>query len=575
MMQDTKQRKRRRRDGIWILLVAAVILEVISGVQYFTSRSAIRDEAELRATTELRKAELEIEMHTIEMETAAKTLAKLTEKYLNTPDSVYAATRLAVSTLRTNTSMAVAFVPGYFKGYQLSAISYQTKGERLEELFEVCSSRITMDSIYTRQIGSASHDYTKMEWFQNGFVHDSCWWSEPYLDDSGSQTYVVSCSCPVKNAKGETVAVVCVDMSLSELRHISEYLQVYPNSYYTIRSSEGTEIVPVPDTVPGRRYSIYDEEIEATGWHIEIIIPEEELFRELNRIGRIVGLLMIIGLIVLALIVTYSARTARKMIAFAEKNKRIEGELEVAQTIQKAMLPKVFPPFFDRRDLNIYGTVIPAKEVGGDLYDFYVRHNKLFFCVGDVSGKGVPAALVMATTRSLFRSITAHEEQPDAIVRKINRALCDQNEQNMFLTLFLGVLDCKTGELAFCNAGHNAPVMVKGVNERVSELEVKANLPLGIEPEFVFQTQKLPMSKNGLLLEVLDLFCFCWRRLSVSFSAFSTSSCVASRGLLLLFFAFLFVWLRLSFGSTFAALFLIRSRLRFSAAACCCACCAC
>ena len=472
------------------MIVAAIVLEVISCVQYFTSRAAIRSEAEQRATTELRKAELEIEMHTIEMETAAKTLAKLTEKHLNTPDSIFSATRLAVSTLRTNTSMAVAFVPGYFP--------------KQGTYFEACSSRITEDSIYTRQIGSAEHDYTRMEWFQNGFAHDSCWWCEPYLDDSGSQTYVVSCSCPVKNAAGEIVAVVCVDMSLSELKNISEYLQVYPNSYYTIRSSSGMDIVPVPDTVPGRKYSIYEEEIDATGWHIEIIIPEDELFRDLNRIGRLVGLLMIIGLIVLALIVVYSTRTTRKMLDFAEKNQRMEGELEVAQTIQKAMLPKVFPPFFDRRDLNIYGIVDPAKEVGGDLYDFYVRHNKLFFCVGDVSGKGVPAALVMATTRSLFRSITAHEEQPDAVVRKINRALCDQNEQNMFLTFFLGVLDCKTGELAFCNAGHNAPIKVESGESRVERLNVLANLPLGVEPEFAFQAQTIHMAKNDLLFLYTD-----------------------------------------------------------------------
>ena len=479
------------------MIVAAVVLELISGVQYFTNRAAIRHEAEQHAQTELRKAELEIEMHTVEMETASKTLAKLTEKYLNTPDSIYAATRLAVSTLRTNTSMAVAFVPNYYKGER-------AKGERIEELFEVCSSRFSEDSIYTRQIGSADHDYTKMEWYQNGFVHDSCWWCEPYLDDSGSQTYVVSCSFPVKNAKGEIVAVVCCDMSLDDLKNISEYLQVYPNSYYTIRSSTGMDIVPVPDTVPGRKYNIYEEEIDATGWRIEIIIPEDELFRDLNHIGRIVGLLMLLGLVVLALIVIYSARTTRKMLDFAEKNQRMEGELEVAQTIQKAMLPKVFPPFFDRRDLNIYGMVDPAKEVGGDLYDFYVRHNKLFFCVGDVSGKGVPAALVMATTRSLFRSITAHEEQPDAIVRKINHALCDQNDQNMFLTLFLGVLDCRTGELAFCNAGHNAPVKVESGESRVESLEVLANLPLGIETEFVFQAQTMTMAKNDLLFVYTD-----------------------------------------------------------------------
>jgi len=482
-----------RRQGLWIMIVAAVILEAISCTMYFTSRSAIRHVAEQRAKTELRKAELEIELHTIDAETAAKALALLVQKHLDSPEAIFDDTRLAVQTLRANTSVAVAFVPDYFPG---------------QRFYEACSSRFSEDSIFTRNIGSAEHDYTLMEWYQDGFVHDSCWWSEPYLDDSGSQTMVVSCSYPVKNTKDEVIAVVCVDLSLDYLESLSENLQVYPNSSYSIRSNKGLDIVSAVDTADGGKYIPFCEEIDATGWHIEIIIPENELFRDLNRIGKIVGILMLLGLAILALIVIYSARMTQKMVAYAEKNKRMEGELEVAQTIQKAMLPKVFPPFFDRRDLNIFGIVDPAKEIGGDLYDFYVRHNKLFFCVGDVSGKGIPAALVMATTRSLFRSITAHEEEPGAIMHKMNRALCDQNEQNMFLTLFLGVLDCRTGELAFCNAGHNAPVMVKGmselVNEGVRELEVKANLPLGIEPEFVFQTQKLPMSKNGLLFIYTD-----------------------------------------------------------------------
>ena len=478
-----------RRQGLWIMIVAAVILEAISCTMYFTSRSAIRHVAEQRAKTELRKAELEIELHTIDAETAAKALALLVQKHLDSPEAIFDDTRLAVQTLRANTSVAVAFVPDYFPG---------------QRFYEACSSRFSEDSIFTRNIGSAEHDYTLMEWYQDGFVHDSCWWSEPYLDDSGSQTMVVSCSYPVKNTKDEVIAVVCVDLSLDYLESLSENLQVYPNSSYSIRSNKGLDIVSAVDTADGGKYIPFSEEIDATGWHIEIIIPENELFRDLNRIGKIVGILMLLGLAILALIVIYAARTAQKMVVYAEKNQRMEGELEVAQTIQKAMLPKVFPPFFDRRDLNIYGLVDPAKEIGGDLYDFYVRHNKLFFCVGDVSGKGVPAALVMATTRSLFRSITSHEEEPSAIMHKMNRALCDQNEQNMFLTLFLGVLDCSTGELAFCNAGHNAPIMVRGERLEVSELEVKANLPLGIEPEFTFTAQKLLMAKNDLLFVYTD-----------------------------------------------------------------------
>ena len=480
--------QKNRRAGWWIILVAAIVLEAISCVQYLTSRHAIRMEAERRAKTELRRAELEISLHTIELETAAKTLALLAEKHVDCPDSIYAATRLAVSTLRTFTSMAVAYVPDYFPKYG--------------KYFEVCSSRITEDSVYTRQIGSAEHDYTELEWFQNGLTIDSCWWGEPYLDDSGSRAYVVSCSYPVRDRNGNVVAVVCVDMSLNDLKNLSDYLQVYPNSYYTISSSTGMDIVPIPDTVPGHKYNIFDEEIDATGWHITIIIPEDVLFADLNRIGRIVGIMMIIGLLLLLFIVWHAGKSNKELIETTAKNQRLENELQVASMIQDAMLPKVFPPFHDHLDVNIYGLVDPAKEIGGDLYDFYIRHNKLFFCVGDVSGKGVPAALVMAMTRSLFRSSTAHEEQPEYVMAKMNRAFVDQNSQNMFMTLFLGVLDCKTGELEYCNAGHNAPMIrTKGEWKMI---EVLPNLPLGIVPDFEYQAQRTHMDYNDMLFLYTD-----------------------------------------------------------------------
>ena len=423
-MMKTKEKK--SRSGVWVILVAAAVLEAISCTMYFTSRAAIRDEAKRRAQTELRKAELEIQLHTVEAETAAKSLALMVQKHLNQPQMIYEDTRMAVSAMRENTSLAVAFVPDYFPG---------------QPFYEICSSKFSADSIFTRNIGSADHDYTDLEWYQCGFVHDSCWWCEPYYDDSGSQTMVVSCSHPVYDAQGKVVAVVCVDLSLDYLEALSENLQVYPNSSYSIRSSKGMDIVSLIDTTGRGKYNLFQEEIDATGWHIEIIIPEDELFKDLNRIGRIVGILMLLGLGLLIFIVWHAGRNNKRLLETTAKNQRMEDELQIANTIQNAMLPKVFPPVMDRLDLNIHGMVEPAKEIGGDLYDFYVRHDKLFFCIGDVSGKGVPAALVMAMTRSLFRSTSAHEEQPELIMHKMNSALADQNAQNMFLTLFLGVLD--------------------------------------------------------------------------------------------------------------------------------------
>ena len=479
--KSSKIARKNKRGGLWIILVAAVALEAISCTMYFTSRAAIRHEAELRAKTELRRAELEIDVHAIEMETAAKGLAQLAEKHINQPDSIFSATRLAVKMLRTNTSMAVAFVPDYFPN----------RGR----YFEACSSRISKDSIYTRQIGSDRHDYTQMEWWQNGFVHDSCWWSEPYLDNSGSQTMVVSCSYPVRDRNGEVVAVVCIDMSLAELDNLTEYLQVYPNSYYSIRSSSGLEIVPAPDTVAGRKYNIFDREVDATGWHIEIIIPDEELFRDLNFVGRIVGLLMLLGLAMLILIVWHAGQNNKRLIESTARNQSIERELDIARKIQMAMLPKRFPPFLNYPNLTAYGEVIPAKEVGGDLFDFCFRENKFFFCVGDVSGKGVPASLVMSMTRSLFRSFTSSLDCPAQIVAQMNNTLSGEgNDQSMFVTLFLGVLDLSTGELMYCNAGHNAPI----------PLSVIPNLPLGIMAGFEYQEQEAKLEIGDTLFLYTD-----------------------------------------------------------------------
>lgn len=490
-MKTNSNKRLKTRGGLWILIVAAIVLEAISCIMYFTSRAAIRHEAEQRAKTELRKAELEIDVHAIEMETAAKTLALLTEKYIDNPDAIYSATRLTVSSLRSNTSMAVAFVPDYFP--------------KQGRYFEVCSTRISEDSIYTRQIGSAAHDYTQMEWWQNGFAHDSCWWCEPYLDDSGSKTYVVSCSYPVQDKMGKVVAVVCIDMSLSDLKNLSDYLQVYPNSYYSIRSSTGMEIVPAPDTVAGRKYNIYQEEIDATGWHIEIIIPEEELFKDLNHIGRIVVLLMFLGLALLVFIIIRTGKDFVKLVQLSNHQERIESELNIARNIQMAMLPTRFPPFPDYPNLNAYGVVIPAKEVGGDLFDFYIRENKLLFCIGDVSGKGVPAAIVMAMTRSLFRSFTSYMDSPAQIVEQMNDSLAGEaNNQNMFVTFFLGMLDMNTGKMKYCNAGHNAPVLLASEDAHTDMMDCKPNLPLGVLAGFTYEEQSTQLKDGDTLFLYTD-----------------------------------------------------------------------
>ena len=165
----------------------------------------------------------------------------------------------------------------------------------------------------------------------------------------------------------------------------------------------------------------------------------------------------------------------------------IERDLKVASDIQMGMLPEKFPSRDDRDDVQLYASLTPAKQVGGDLFDFYFRDEKLFFCIGDVSGKGIPASLFMALTRSAFRTVSAHESMPGRIVTTMNKTIADMNKQFMFVTLFVGVLDLPTGRLHYCNAGHDAPLLV---GAGVGRLPCISNVPVGFFPAWNYVPQE-------------------------------------------------------------------------------------
>ncbi len=165
----------------------------------------------------------------------------------------------------------------------------------------------------------------------------------------------------------------------------------------------------------------------------------------------------------------------------------IESDLRIARDIQMGMLPEKFPTRDDQDGVLLYASLTPAKEVGGDLFDFYIRDEKLFFCIGDVSGKGVPASLFMAVTRSTFRTVSAHESMPDRIVTTMNKTIAEMNKTSMFVTLFVGVLDLPTGRLYYCNAGHDAPLLV-GVG--VGELPCDPNIPVGYMSTWKYTLQE-------------------------------------------------------------------------------------
>ena len=186
--------------------------------------------------------------------------------------------------------------------------------------------------------------------------------------------------------------------------------------------------------------------------------------------------------------------------ATTASKERLQSELKIAHDIQMGMIPTTFP---QRQDLDLFASMTPAKEVGGDLYDFIIEGDDLFFIIGDVAGKGVPASLYMAVTRTLFRNLAGNYQSAANIVREMNHAIASTNDSYVFVTVFVGVLDMKTHYLTYCNAAHNAPVMITTEGE-CSLLEVETNLPIGVEDRYNYNEQQVDFPPGSALLLYTD-----------------------------------------------------------------------
>jgi len=183
---------------------------------------------------------------------------------------------------------------------------------------------------------------------------------------------------------------------------------------------------------------------------------------------------------------------------------RIESELRIAHDIQNSMLPRVFPPFPDRREFDIFALMDPAKEVGGDFYDFFfVDKHKLCVIIGDVSGKGVPAALFMAISKTLFKTEALRGLASDEIVSNVNNALCPDNQLCMFVTVFCLLLDTRTGEIEFCNGGHNPPLMCSD-NVCFEFIPVPKGFVVGAMENTKCESKKMKLKANDIVFLYTD-----------------------------------------------------------------------
>ena len=299
----------------------------------------------------------------------------------------------------------------------------------------------------------------------------------------------------------------------------------------------------------GKESYVFYKPLGITGWSVAMVCPESDIFGGYMRLYKIVIFIVIAGLILMRLAFSRIIKRELKplntlalqaetiasgqfdktlprdnrideigkltqsfsdmqhsLVNYISELKRttavkasIESELKVASDIQMGMIPRVFPPFPERQDIDLYASMTPAKVVGGDLYDYFLQNERLYFCVGDVSGKGIPAAMFMAITRDLFRIIAQQNRSPWEIATMMNNFLVKDNDQSMFVTMFIGMVDLPKGRLEYCNCGHNVPILDGKFLEMGS-----TNQPLGLWECKAFEGEVIEDIRNRQLLVYTD-----------------------------------------------------------------------
>ena len=319
-----------------------------------------------------------------------------------------------------------------------------------------------------------------------------------------------------------------------------------------IRGGKG--FVTVKSHFAGQPAWMYYAPLPTLGWSIGVVFPEESLFAGINRLRAVILGIGGAGFLALLIVIfVISGTITRPLRVLADKageiakgnlevevpavrshdevealslsfqnmqvalkeyisnlaattaaKERIESELKIARTIQMSFLPKHFPPFPEKEEFDIFAALEPAKEVGGDLYDFFlVDDEHVFFSIGDVSGKGVPAALFMAVTKTLIKGIAGQSVFPSQALEQVNQELCKDNDSSMFVTVCCGILNFKTGELLFSNAGHNLPVLLSAGGE-VGWINSPEGFLLGIMEDASYEILRLDLHPGDTLFLYTD-----------------------------------------------------------------------
>ena len=528
----------RKSRGLLIIIIAALLLELVSATQYYYTHRMTEEVLEKRAEGELTLKAILIKGMLNRQEDVLRNHVWDIARNASNADSVrQAVTRMVLFNPNVKGG-GMCFVPNYF-----------SSKDRLYELYSTWYDEEER-KVITQQIASERHDYTQSSFWKEAMAVDDYVWVDPYIDNEGAGGLITSYAKAIPN-NSEPIGVAAIDVSLEWLRDTIDNRHLYPSSFVLLLTEDGQPIVKpeesrvsnetseyiiglINDSTVARQKSrsgrstiIHFDTDKRDGtvhyanmrgkphWQLAVVCYDDEVYASLSKLRLRMLLFSLLAFGILLYIISRFARDERNLQRKTMEQERISGELRIASGIQQELLPDSDPSLAGIDDVSVEGRLIPAKDVGGDLYNAFVRDEKLFFCIGDVSGKGVPSALIMAIMQALFRNIASRENNPAHIMTQLNEMACRNNKSNIFVTMFIGVLDLPTGHLRYCNGGHEVPILIEDREERrvergesaqlaVSLLDAKANLPVGLFDDFSYEMQEMTMQKGSTLFLYTD-----------------------------------------------------------------------
>ena len=426
----------KAQAGIAFIIFAALLSQAFNVVQYVYTRRKIQQQTVEKTYNDMAKMQNIVNLQT-SVESAVHATMGDVRISLNNPERFYGIVSRLVSNNDHIVGSAIAMRPGY----------YPDK----DSLFAPFAFPENKDLKGQPRTKLLPNDYTKQDWYAIPFENDSAMWSEPYFDKGGSELLIRTFSLPIHDQNNTVIGILSADVFFTEMADDDEFS--------------------------------YDE------------------IDKVNLVGFIFQLL---GLLLILYIVWKYAIKLRQVNKLILEQELIGRELQIASDIQAAMLPNISDIENARHHLDVQKVLVSAPDVSADFYDYFFVGQKIVFCIGDVPGSNVKAALMMSVIRSIFRtSATLNCEHnlspsPAAIISSMNNSLCTINHNEMFSTLFVGVLDLNNAILTYCNAGNPAPVVISP-STGAKLMDVEPNIPVGIMENYEYIEQHITLIEDFTL----------------------------------------------------------------------------